>query len=86
MEVLCARYQVRAVGRSMKSSVAVTPAVRGGPARPKASADASQTSRSRDSFSSRHQGLPGVGADAGLSSPRRSCQCMKADAARRYGR
>lgn len=83
MEVLCARYQLRAVGCSMKSRVAATPGVRGRPERPKASADASHTSRSRASFNARHQGLPGVGADTGFSSPRRSCHRMKAEAARR---
>ena len=83
IEVLWARYQVRAVGSRMNASVAATPGVRGSPARPKASAEASQVSLSSVSFTERHHGLPGAGPDSGFSSPRRSCQPRNADAARR---
>ena len=53
----------------MNSRVAVTLAVRGGPERPKAIAEASQVSLSRESFTARHHGLPGAGSDRGSAAP-----------------
>jgi hypothetical protein len=49
-------------------------------------ATVSHPSRSRRSFTARHQELPGRSSRAGASTPRRSCQRMNDIAARRYGR
>ena len=84
--MLCARYHARAVGVRMNSRVAATLAVRGEPGRPKAMADASQVSRSSESLTERHHGLPGDEAHSEFSKPRLICQRMNAEAARRNGR
>ena len=74
------------VGRAMNASQSRTAGDDGSPARPPASATASQPSRSRRSLLARHHGLPGGDASGGASSPRAACQRMNDSAARRNGR
>lgn len=81
MLVLWARYRLRADGDRTKAPHGSTLADDGAPPRPPASPRASQPSRSRRSFTTRHQGLPGARAVSGRGNPRRTCQPMNARAA-----
>ena len=86
MLALWARYQASGDGRRRKVTQCRTPVVLGTSGSPSHISTASAASRSSDSFTDRHHGLPGAGAVGGESTPRRSCQRMKAISARRYGR
>ena len=86
MLALWARYQLRAIGLAMNSIHNCTAGKDGLPPTPPARATDSQPSRSSRSFIARHQTLPGGEASSGLSTPRRACQPMNDNAARRNGR
>ena len=86
MLALCARYQLRPVGLAPNSSQSRTARDDGSPATPPRRATVSQPSRSRRSLTARHHTLPGGDASSGLSTPRRDCQRMNDNAARRNGR
>jgi hypothetical protein len=86
MLALCARYQLRPVGRSANSSHSRTARDDGSPSSPPSSATVSHPSRSSRSLTARHQTLPGGDASSGFSRPRRACQRMNDSAARRNGR
>jgi hypothetical protein len=83
MLALCARYQVCPRGSAIKDIHSCIAMDGGAPPRPPLRATASQPSRSNRSFAALHHGLPGDAACGGASTPRASCQCMKAVAARR---
>jgi hypothetical protein len=86
MLVLCARYQLRAVGSPMNVIHGSIVGEDGSPPAPPLRVTDSHWSRSSRSFTARHQGLPGDGPVSGSSSPRRSCQRLNDSAARRNGR
>jgi hypothetical protein len=86
MLALCARYQLRPVGLATNSSQSRTACDEGSPASPPRSATVSHPSRSSRSFTARHHTLPGGDASSGLSTPRRACQRINDNAARRNGR
>ena len=86
MLALCARYQLRPVGLALNVSHRRTACDDGSPASPPSSATVSQPSRSSRSLTARHHTLPGGDASSGLSTPRRACQRMNDNAARRNGR
>ena len=64
----------------------VRPPTTARPARPPRSATVSHPSRSSRSFTARHHALPGGDASSGSSTPRRACQRINDNAARRNGR
>jgi hypothetical protein len=86
MLALCARYQLRLVGLAPNASQSRTACDDGSPANPPRSATVSHPSRSSRSLTARHHTLPGGDALSGLSTPRRACQRMNDNAARRNGR
>ena len=86
MLALCARYQLRPVGLAPNSSHSRTACDDGSPANPSSSATVSHPSSSSRSLTARHHTLPGGDASRGLSTPRRACQRMNDNAARRNGR
>ena len=86
MLALCARYQLRAVGLAANASHSRRACDDGSPASPPRSATVSHPSRSSRSLMARHHTLPGGDESSGLSTPRRACQRMNDNAARRNGR
>jgi hypothetical protein len=86
MLALCARYQLRPVGRSLNFSQSRTACDDGSPARSASNPTASHPSRSSRSFIERHHTLPGGDAPSALRTPRWACQRMNDNAARRNGR
>ena len=86
MLALCARYQLRPVGLAPNSSQSHTARDDGSPDDPPRSATVSHPSRSSRSLTARHHTLPGGDASSGSSTPRRACQRMNDNAARRNGR
>ena len=86
MLALWARYQLRPVGSAPNSSQSRTARDDGSPSSPPSSATVSHPSRSSRSLTARHHTLPGGVASSGSSTPRRACQRMNDNAARRNGR
>ena len=86
MLALWARYHACGVGPRRKVSQSPTLLVLASPGAPLNSRSASTVSRSSDSFTARHQGLPGWVPSSGDSTPHRICHRMKAISARRYAR